>query len=103
MAQIPELFPLKVYNETGVIFEDEVAAISAENDTGPLSILSGHTNFISTINGSITEEKLIVYMQDGSTKGFLLESGVIKVFENTVEVFLVLDLNLDLNMPQAEA
>lgn len=100
MAQIPELFQLKVYNETGVLFEDSVVAISAENDTGPLSILSGHTNFISTINGSITEEKLIVYLPDGSTKGFLLESGVIKVFENLVEVFLVLDLNLGLSVPE---
>ena len=97
MAQIPDEFQLKVYDENGVIFDQSVSAISAENEAGPLSILSGHTNFISTINGSLTDERLIAHLSDGSTKGFLLESGVIKVFENIAEVFLVLDINLGIN------
>lgn len=96
MSNIPDEFLLKVYDQTGIIFEDTVVAVSATNDTGPLSILSGHTNFISKISGSLTEETLFAYLKDGSTRGFFVESGVIKVFENIVEVFLVLDIQINL-------
>ncbi len=96
MATISEEFQLTIYSQSGLIFDKPVVAVSAENEVGPLSILSGHSNFITTIKGSLTDEMLFAYFKDGSTKGFLLESGVIKVFENKVEVFLVLDLNLDL-------
>ncbi len=96
MQAISEEFQLSVYSEGGLIFDQPVVAISAENEVGPLSILSGHSNFIATITGSLTQEMLFAYFRDGSTKGFLLESGVIKIFENKAEVYLVLDLNLDL-------
>lgn len=96
MNEISEEFSLKIYDSNGLIFDKPVVAVSAENDTGPLSILSGHTNFITTINGSLSEEKLFAHFKDGSTKGFLLESGVIKVLNNRTEIFLVLDLNLNL-------
>ena len=97
---IPEEFQLKIFDENGVIYDEMVTAVSAENETGPLSILSGHTNFISTIKGSLTEEMLFAYKKDGSTRGFMLESGVIKIFENSVEIYLVLDLNLDLGLEE---
>lgn len=100
MAAISEEFQLKIYNDKGLIFDDSVIAVSAENEVGPLSILSGHSNFITTINGSLVEEMLFAYFKDGTTKGFLLESGVIKVYDNIVEVYLVLDLNLDI--PEAK-
>ncbi len=96
MGTISKEFQLSIYSQSGLIFDQPVVAISAENEVGPLSILAGHSNFITTINGSLTTEMLFAYFKDGSTKGFLLESGVIKVFENKAEVFLVLDLNLNL-------
>ncbi len=96
MVAIDEQFQLKVYNQNGLIFDELVTAVSAENETGPISFLSGHTNFITTIKGSLTDEMLFAYFKDGSKKGFLLESGVVKIFNNVVEVFLVLDLNLNI-------
>lgn len=96
MTEISEEFNLKVYNQNGIIFDEPVVAISAENEVGPLSILSGHSNFITLIDGSVTDEKLFAYFKDGSKKGFLLESGVIKSYNNEVEVFLVLDLQLNI-------
>lgn len=94
-------FQLKIYNDKGLLFDKPVVAVSAENEVGPLSILAIHSNFITTINGSLTEEMLFAYFKDGTVKGFLLESGVIKVFENVVEVYLVLDLNLNLTPASA--
>ena len=92
--KIPKVFSLKVFDENGLIFDKNVASVSAENDTGPLSILPGHINFISTIRGSLEDEKLIANFEDGTTKGFLLESGVIKVYENKVNIYLVLDFDI---------
>lgn len=96
MAAINEEFQLKVFDQTGLIFDELVVAVSAENEAGPLSFLAGHTNFISIIKGSLTKEMLFAYFKDGSKKGFLLESGVVKVLDNIVEVYLVLDLNLSI-------
>lgn len=96
MAAINEEFQLKVFDQNGLIFDELVVAVSAENATGPISFLAGHTNFISTINGSLTQEMLYAYFKNGSQKGFLLESGVVKVLDNIVEVYLVLDLNLNI-------
>ena len=96
MVAIDEEFQLKVFDQNGLIFDELVVAVSAENETGPLSFLAGHTNFISTITGSLTKEMLFAYFKDGSQKGFLLESGVVKVLDNAVEAYLVLDLNLNI-------
>jgi hypothetical protein len=52
-------------------------------------VLSGHTNFISVITGSLNENKLVVHLPNQQTQEFIIQQGVLKVFENAAEVFLV--------------
>ncbi len=89
---IPETFLFTVYDETGVLFQNQVTAIEAVNEEGPLSVLSGHTNFISVIKGSLTQNLLVAHLPDGTKHGFILQQGVLKVFNNQAEVFIVFDL-----------
>lgn len=89
MPIIPDTFPLTIYDETGQLFSGEVAAIEAVNETGPFSVLSGHTNFISVITGSLNENKLIIHTSNQQTREFIISQGVLKIFENTAEIFLV--------------
>lgn len=91
MPQIPDTFPLRIFDESGQLFSGEVVAIEAVNETGPFSILSGHTNFISVISGSLDENKLVIHFLDGKTRDFIIQHGVIKMFENSAEIFLVFE------------
>lgn len=96
MSKIPDTFKLTIYDETGMLFSDMVQSIEAVNETGPFSVLSGHTNFISVITGSLNENKLVVHLADNSTQEFILQKGVFKMFENEAEVYIVFDLNVTL-------
>lgn len=97
MQQIPETFQFTVFDETGIIFKDAILALEAVNEAGPFSVLSGHTNFISVIKGSLTENLLVAHLPNGTTHGFILERGVLRVFENQAEVYIVFDLGISLD------
>lgn len=74
-------FKLQIITPTGVIFDEEVNAISAKNKQGPLSVLPAHANFISLIEG-----KVEVY-QGKEKKDFDVASGIIHVQKNSAAIF----------------
>lgn len=65
------------------VFEGEVLAVSSINSKGPFDILLDHENFISII-----KQKIILHLKDRTTKEIPINTGVMKVYANTVEIFL---------------
>ncbi len=76
-------FPLTIRDREKVLFQGDAKALTSLNDRGEFDILPEHTNFISIIR-----EKLTVHKTDGSDENFRIEHGVVKVFANSVAVYL---------------
>lgn len=65
-----------------LIFDTTALSLTAINAVGSFDILPYHENFISLITESITIH------QQASDKQIPFTTGIVKVYENTVEVFL---------------
>lgn len=86
--KISSKFVLTVYNQQGLIFSGEVAALSTNNEVGPLSILPGHANFISIITDQLT-----VFPESNQPQEIELDRGVLRVFENDVQIYVGVELD----------
>lgn len=67
----------------GAIFEGEAEAVSSHNDKGPFDVLPLHTNFICIIH-----KNLILHLKNKIVKELSFGTGVLKVAENKVEIYL---------------
>lgn len=63
-------------------FDGQATAISCIDDKGPFDVLPEHENFIAIIKYNI-----VVHMEN-EKKSFLIDSGILKVSDNIVYVFL---------------
>lgn len=77
------LIHLRVRNRDGVIFEDDVKAVSSVNDKGPFDVLPRHANFITLIKNYI-----VIRKKDNSKQDFKVDSGLLQATNNTVVVFI---------------
>jgi len=66
-----------------VHFDGKVTAITSNNEKGTFDILPMHENFISII-----DTEIILHLSDKDQKKVTIEKGIIKSFENTVQIFL---------------
>lgn len=66
-----------------LLFQGEVEAISSFNDKGPFDILPRHANFISII-----KKHVIIHLAKEEEKRIELGSGILKVRDNNVEIYL---------------
>lgn len=74
---------LRIRNRDSVILEEDIAALSAINQKGSFDILPTHGNFISLIEKNIT-----IYSKDNKKTEFPLEGGLLKVYNNKIDIFL---------------
>ena len=72
-----------IRDRAGLLYEGEVEAFSSYNDKGPFDVLSLHTNFISLINKGVD-----LRLKGTIFKNLPLETGVMKVKENKIEVYI---------------
>lgn len=72
-----------VRDRSGILYQDSAKAISSVNERGIFDILPEHANFISII-----QDRLIIHRHDGSKHEIKLTRGVIKVHQNTVQIYL---------------
>ena len=72
-----------VRDRNTIFFHGEVKAISSINDKGPFDILPQHANFISII-----KKYVVLRIQEKQEKRIELESGILKVRNNNVEIYL---------------
>ncbi len=75
---------LKIYIKSleDTHFEGNATAISCIDDKGPFDVLPEHENFIAIVKYNIT-----VHMEK-EKKNFIIDSGILKVSDNVVYVFL---------------
>jgi len=74
---------LSIRNKQGVLFEGSVKAVSSYNNKGPFDILSEHENFISLI-----KDKIVIHKNDKDKQEFKIDSAVLKVYKNKVEIYV---------------
>lgn len=74
---------VSVRNSNTVLFEGLAKAISSQNEKGTFDILPLHTHFISLI-----KQTIIIHEIAGTKKSFPIESGVLRVIDNNIDIFL---------------
>jgi len=72
-----------IQDRNTLLFQGEVEAISSFNDKGPFDILPRHANFISII-----KKHVVIHLPRKEEKRIELESGILKVRDNNVEIYL---------------
>ena len=72
-----------VRDRNTLIFQGQVEAVSSFNDIGPFDVLPRHANLISLI-----KQVIILHLTDKTKKRIEITSGVLKVRENKIEVYL---------------
>ena len=72
-----------VRDRNTLIFQGHVEAVSSFNDMGPFDVLPRHANLISLI-----KQAIILHLTDKTKKRIEITSGVLKVRENKIEVYL---------------
>lgn len=65
------------------LYEGKAKTVTAMNDYGSFDILPRHIDYISTIDEAIT-----VITLDNEKKDFPLDSGILRVYHNTVDVYI---------------
>jgi F0F1-type ATP synthase epsilon subunit len=74
-------------NAEQVVFEGEIKAITAENEAGIFDILPDHAHLIT-----IVKNKIIIHHTTGTNEELKLDKGILKVEQNTIHIFLGVDL-----------
>lgn len=73
---------LTIKNRENTLFEADASGVSSINDVGPFDILPMHENFISLIR-----DKIIIHNKR-EQKEMKIESGLLKVNNNRVDIYL---------------
>ena len=80
-----DVIKVKIYTPEGVYLETECVELSSRNILGEFNILASHTNFITNINDNV-----ILIGKDGAKNEIPVQMGVLRITDNTMEVYLVL-------------
>ncbi|MFH1244364.1 MAG: hypothetical protein V1487_02205 [bacterium] len=73
---------LIVRTDEKVLFEDEVEAVSSNNDVGVFDVLPQHIQFVTLV-----KEKIVAHRKNHDQE-IMIEGGILKVKDNVVEVFV---------------
>ncbi len=80
------MIQLLVRTPERVVFNGEAKAVSSVNERGPFDVLPAHQNFITLIR-----EHLTIHGEAKDSQEIPVQGGVMKVNENSVQVFLGLE------------
>lgn len=69
-----------------VLYEGEIEALTSGNEKGVFDILPFHENFITIVNQTLT-----VHEKSKNKKDFPIQTGVIRVKDNRIQIYLGLD------------
>lgn len=84
-----QTFLLDVRSPDSIFFSGQARAFSSVNNMGPFDVLAFHENFVSTI-----KDKVVVISESGQKKELKIGFGILKVFNNRVNVFLGFETKL---------
>lgn len=78
---------IKVRDSDNVIYDEDIYALTSFNKEGKFDVLPLHANFISII-----EKQIIIQTVNGEKKEININKGILKAYENNLEVYLGIDL-----------
>lgn len=81
VTQLPLM--LHVQSRDKVMYDGVINSLSAQNQNGRFDILPLHSNFVSVIEGKIS-----FITAEGQTQEMNLNSGVLRVIENRIEIYI---------------
>lgn len=76
------MLTVTVLDRRHTLFQGSATAVSSTNSQGPFDILENHSNFIAAC-----QDNIVVHTDSGD-KSFPAKSGLIRVFDNHVQVYL---------------
>lgn len=82
-----KLLTITIHDADKIVFEGEANSISSVNERGVFDVLPYHSHFISIIKTSIT-----IHRKNQPDKVFSIDSGIMQVHNDTVDVFLGIDV-----------
>lgn len=86
---------IRIKTPEAILFEGEAEALTSINERGVFDVLPYHTNFISVIREYIIIHQkgkdLPAGRQASNMKKLDIQNGVIRVYENKVQIFLSLE------------
>lgn len=77
------MLSVQIRDREGIKFKGQAGVVSSVNVAGPFDILPGHVNFISLIR-----KRVSVTEAGGKKTEFNLETGVIQVLKDKINVYL---------------
>lgn len=83
MGKTEDYLEVKVETAEKTLFEGKVSGISSVNAKGDFDIILDHANFITVI-----KDKLVLFLNNNETKEFAVDMGILRCFDDHVEVFL---------------
>lgn len=75
-------FPFRLVTPTGIVFEGEVAEVSAVGGLGEFGVLPEHINFITSLVPGILEARL----PDGTAMRWIVSGGLAEVKDSVMTV-----------------
>jgi F-type H+-transporting ATPase subunit epsilon len=75
------MFRLKVFVPSGVVFDDEVEFLRAEDHTGTFGILSRHTDFLTILKPSV-----VIIKKEGSELYLAVKGGILSFQDNLARI-----------------
>lgn len=78
-----ETLSLTIRTREKIIYKGRIKSLSSLNESGKFDVLPKHANFISLI-----KDYLIIKEAGGDTRRLALDSGVIRVLKDSIDVFL---------------
>ncbi|MBI2641433.1 hypothetical protein HYW87_02450 [Candidatus Roizmanbacteria bacterium] len=76
-------FSVSIYTLESVTYQGRARIVSSINEKGPFDVLPLHANFISII-----KDKIMIREAEGGKKEFPIKSGVMKVYQDSIFIFL---------------
>lgn len=86
MAETPLVLQVDLRDQTGLVFSGSVKALSSQNSAGSFDILPLHAHFIT-----IVQDEIRLTTMAGAIQKFAIKQGVLRCFDNKVEVFTGLE------------
>lgn len=78
-----KLLTVTVKSPGQTVFSGWAKAVTSTNERGLFDVLPFHANFISLIRGTV-----IIHQEDNKEMKIPLETGIIKVYEDTVHILI---------------
>lgn len=77
---------VELRDQKGLVMQGPAKSVSSKNSKGPFDVLPQHAHFITLI-----QDEIVVTHQSGKTQRYEVTRGVMRCFNNKVEIFTGLD------------